>query len=91
MGLRDSVIETLFGGQKDPLANIIKGAKGVATDPDALALSAPKGTLWICDFEGDVTDYDIWINTGVTDDSTWDQIYNSDTQGHPTTTGWATT
>ena len=89
MGLRDSVIDTLFGGQRDPLANIIKGAKGVATDPATLVLTAPKGTLWICDYEGDVTDYDIWINT--TGAALWLQIYNSDTQGHPTATGWATT
>ena len=88
MGLRDSVIETLFGGQKDPLANIIKGTKGSATSP-AGVVTAPKGTLFIIDYEGNAADYDIYINLIGT--TTWLQIYDSATQGHPKSTGWATT
>ena len=80
MGLRDAITETLFGGNKDPLASIIKGTKGSSTTPEA-NITAPKGTFYIIDYQGDDTDYDIYIN----DDggTSWELIYDASVLGHP--------
>lgn len=79
MGLRNAVIDTVFGGQKDPLANIIKRTKGSSVSPNAV-ITAPIGTFCVMDFNGDDTDDDVYINTdGAT---AWTLIYDASTTGH---------
>jgi len=78
MSLRRQVIDTLFGGNRDPLTRIVKRAGGSGT-PNA-SLTAPIGTFCCIDYNGQVTDDDIYINTdGAT---AWSLVYDASEKGH---------
>jgi hypothetical protein len=83
MGLRRQVIDTVFGGNRDPLAHIIKRTKGTDVSPDGV-ITAPRGTLCCMDYSGDAADDDIYLNTSTTASggTTWTLIYDASTQGH---------
>ena len=83
MGLRTQVIDTLFAGQRDPLAHIVHNTKGVATSPNGV-LSAPRGTiLCMVDSGTAASDDDIYLNTSTaTTGTTWTLVYDASTQGH---------
>lgn len=81
MGLRSQVIDTVFKGNQDPLANILHNAKGVATDPTTLVLVAVRGTFFCmvnCGTAAD--DDDVYINTDGA--YAWTKIYDASTTGH---------
>ena len=72
MGKRQNVIDYMFAGQQDPLSKIIV-LTGSATEPDGV-ITAPQGTFYLMDYNGNAVDKDVWINT---DGSTaWTQIHN---------------
>lgn len=78
MSLRRQVIDTLFGGNRDPLTRIIKRT-GTAVSPDTV-VTAPRGTFLCMDYNGNDVDDDIYINTdGAT---AWTLIYDASTRGH---------
>jgi hypothetical protein len=79
MSLRRQVIDTLFGGNRDPLTRIIKRTQGTDVSPNTV-ITAPIGTFCCMDFSGDACDDDIYINTdGAT---AWTLIYDASTRGH---------
>jgi hypothetical protein len=79
MSLRRQVIDTLFGGNRDPLTRIIPGTKGSATSPNGVT-TAPIGTFYCMDYSGNAADDDIYINTdGAT---AWTLIYDASARGH---------
>jgi hypothetical protein len=83
MSLRRQVIDTVFGGNRDPLARIITQV-GDATSPDGV-VSAPIGTFLCIDYNGDASDDDIYINTNghaTPASATWSLIYDASTLGH---------
>jgi len=83
MSLRRQVIDTVFGGHKDPLTRIISQV-GDATSPDGVVV-APIGTFLVIDYNGDASDDDIYINTNgnaVAASATWSLIYDASTMGH---------
>ena len=79
MGLRNAVIDTVFAGEKDPLAHIIKRTKGTAVSPDGV-ITAKEGILLVMDYNGNDADDDVYINT---DGSTaWTLLYDASVRGH---------
>jgi len=62
MSLRRQVIDTLFGGNRDPLTRIMKSDAGTHVSPDGV-VAAPIGTFYCIDAQGHVEDDDIYINT----------------------------
>ena len=72
MSVRQTVIDGVFGGCKDPLTRIDVQVDD-ATSPNGV-VTAPKGTFLYIDYYGDDSDGDVFINT---DGSTaWTQIRN---------------
>ena len=78
MGLRRALIDTLFGGNKDPLSRIIKQT-GDATSPNGVT-TAPIGTFLLIDYNGDDADNDVYINTNGT--TGWSLVYDASAIGH---------
>jgi len=78
MGLRSHLVNTLFGGNKDPLSRILKRS-GTAVSPDTV-VTAPIGTFIVMDYYGNAADNDIYINT---DGSTaWSLVYDASSRGY---------
>ena len=78
MGLRSTLVNTLFGGNKDPLSRILKQTDS-ATSPNGV-ITAPIGTFFIIDYNGNAADNDIYINT---DGSTaWSLVYDASAIGY---------
>jgi len=75
MSVRADVIKNIFGGNDDPLVNIMV-QEDSATDPDTGVVTAPKGTFLVMVYHGNAVDQDIWFNTGTTDRTTWTQIHD---------------
>ena len=78
MSLRRQVIDTLFGGNRDPLTRIITQV-GDATSPNGVT-TAPIGTFLCIDFNGDAGDDDIYINTNGT--TGWSLVYDASARGY---------
>ncbi|KKN42499.1 hypothetical protein LCGC14_0712600 [marine sediment metagenome] len=79
MGLRNAVVDTVFAGQKDPLANIIIRDESTAVGPNGV-VTAPEGTFCVQRYNGDAADDDVYINTDGS--TTWVKIYDASVRGH---------
>lgn len=78
MGLRSHIINTLFGGHRDPLSRILLQT-GDGTSPSGVT-TAPVGTFLLIDYHGDATDNDVYINTSGT--TTWALVYDASSLGY---------
>lgn len=80
MSARSQLINTLFGGNQDPLARILHNTKGTATSPNGV-VTAPIGTFYVMVSSGTAaSDDDVYINT---DGSTaWSLVYDASAIGH---------
>ena len=78
MSLRRQLIDTLFGGNRDPLTRIIKQT-GSDVSPNGVT-TAPIGTFLCMDYNGDACDDDIYINTNGT--TGWSLVYDASARGH---------
>ena len=78
MSLRRQVIDTLFGGNRDPLTRIVQRT-GTAVSPNTV-VTAPIGTFLCMDYNGDDADDDIYINTNGT--TGWSLVYDASSKGH---------
>jgi len=79
MSLRRQVIDTLFGGNRDPLTRIMKSDAGTHLTPQAAKI-APIGTFYCIDAQGHVEDDDIYINTNgalTAGASNWSLVYDA--------------
>jgi hypothetical protein len=84
MGLRRQVIDTLFGGNRDPLAHIIKRTKGTDVSPHGV-VAAPIGTFCCMDYSGNAADDDIYlctIGSATAGSTTWVLVYDASDRGH---------
>ena len=83
MSLRRQVIDTLFNGQSDPLAHVIKRTKGTAVSPDGV-VTAPFGTLLVMDYNGNDADGDVYYNVTAAKaiGSSWTLCYDASVLGH---------
>ena len=75
---RRTLIDTLFGGNRDPLGRIIFQVDD-ATSPNGVVV-APIGTFLIIDYNDNAADNDVYINTNghaTAGSATWAQVYNS--------------
>jgi len=80
MGKKTQLIDTLFGGNQDPLANIIHNVAGIATSPNGV-VTAPIGTFFVMTSSGTAaSDDDVYINTDGA--SAWTLIYDASSRGH---------
>jgi hypothetical protein len=80
MGLQTQLIDTLFGGNRNPLSNILYNTAGDATSPNGV-VTAPIGTFFVMVSSGTAaSDDDVYINTdGAT---AWTLIYDASARGH---------
>lgn len=72
MSKRQNVIDYMFAGQNDPLSKIIV-LTGSDTGPNGV-ITAPQGTFYLMDYNGNIVDKDVWINTDGA--NAWTQIHD---------------
>ena len=88
MSLRRQVIDTLFGGNRDPLTRIVKRTAGTDVSPSGV-VAAPRGSFCVMDYNGNDCDDDIYLCTIGSDvgaSTTWVLVYDASARGHLYTT-----